>query len=160
MARALEAPGETALALGILGWDLALLGDVDAGIEVVIGSRDAERARETAAELAALRREGGRVGRVLEEPPLAVEATDVERETRRREDHRDREREDDQDLAARLALVVVRARRLVVGELDVVEESQTAEGGHDQHPNPVDSSRQKSEEVEGGLVGRVALLQL
>jgi DNA-binding NarL/FixJ family response regulator len=32
MCTELDAPGETALALGVLGWDLALLGDVDAGI--------------------------------------------------------------------------------------------------------------------------------
>ncbi len=32
MSAALDSPGETALALGVLGWDVALLGDVEAGI--------------------------------------------------------------------------------------------------------------------------------
>ena len=51
------------------------------------------------------RGEGGGVGGVLEEPPLAVEAADVERQTGRAEQHRDAEGEDDEDLAAgRLAV--------------------------------------------------------
>jgi DNA-binding NarL/FixJ family response regulator/tetratricopeptide (TPR) repeat protein len=44
LARSIDAPGEVALAHGVLGWDLALLGEVDAGIaEFRTGQAIAER---------------------------------------------------------------------------------------------------------------------
>jgi DNA-binding CsgD family transcriptional regulator/tetratricopeptide (TPR) repeat protein len=78
MARALDAPGELALALGVLGWGLAALGDVEGGLErfregaaiaATIGS--AEGVSLAAINLVTLL---DRVGRSREQLEAALEA--------------------------------------------------------------------------------------